>query len=91
MVKLVGLAPLVFFFSYQYNRNMGFQKGLLSKALSWVKPQTASAVSEEATKLHALRRLKNQGTPYVSLEPNKINRGFNVSGFQRGSQLPKKT
>jgi hypothetical protein len=68
---------------------MAFNDGLLSKALSWVKPQSAATASNEAAQMAKLRRAKRLGTPYASLEPGQVNRDFNASGFQRGTKAPK--
>jgi hypothetical protein len=68
---------------------MAFKSGLISKALSWVKPQAAGAAAQEAKIKAGLRRQVELGKPYASLEPELVKRDFNVSGFQRGTKIPK--
>jgi len=64
---------------------MPFWKGFKLKAPS------VSAAAGEASKMRALRSQVRSGVPYAALEPEKVPQAFNVSGFLKGTQMPKKT
>jgi len=66
---------------------MAFGKGFLTM----FKPKAAAAAAGEVTAMSRLKRMKDLGVPYASLEPKSNPSNFNVSGFLKGSKTPKKT